>query len=190
MTTTTQMTGESAVRSLLAWCGYDVEADGLADTPRRVATAWAEMTSGEHIDPSGFLATIFHPDRSTDEMIVLRRVPFSSLCEHHVLPFVGHVTVAYVPTEGAGIVGVSKLARVIEAYSRRLQVQERFTTQVADCIEDNLDTRGVAVTVTAIHTCMSLRGIRKDSAEMVTSVTRGLFREDARARAEFFALAR
>lgn len=180
--------GTEAVQTLLAVLGYDPEAAALADTPRRLVAALTELTSGEATDPAAFLAVTFEAD--ADEMIVLRRVPLVSVCEHHLLPFTGHATVAYIPAPGAGVVGVSKLARVVDGYARRLQLQERLTAQIADAIESQLDTVGVGVMVTALHSCLAIRGARKDGAELVTSVTRGLFRSDAAARAEFFSLAR
>lgn len=180
---------EQAVRALLAGIGYDTQASAvLHDTPRRVASAYAELTSGEQENPDKYLAVTFPAD--ADEMIVLRHIPFVSVCEHHLFPFAGHATVAYIPALGAGVVGVSKLARVVDAYARRLQLQERLTAQIASCIETNLATIGVAVTVTATHSCLALRGARKDGAVFVTSVTRGRFREDPAARQEFFSLAR
>lgn len=180
--------GTEAVQTLLSVLGYDPEAGPLLDTPRRLVAALTELTSGETTDPAGFLAVSFPAD--ADEMIVLRRVPLVSVCEHHLLPFTGHATVAYIPAPGAGVVGVSKLARVVDGYARRLQLQERLTAQIADAIESRLDTVGVGVMVTALHSCLAIRGARKDGAELVTSVTRGLFRSDPAARAEFFSLAR
>lgn len=179
---------EEAVRALLVALGYDPTAPGLAATPRRVAAALAELTGGDLVDPGEYLKTTFAAD--ADEMIVLRRVPVESLCEHHLLPFTGHATVGYIPAPGAGVVGVSKLARVVEGYARRLQLQERLTGQIADCIEGHLSTVGVAVMISAAHSCMMLRGIRRNGSELVTSVTRGAFRADPSTRAEFFALAR
>jgi GTP cyclohydrolase IA len=176
------------VRSLLFGLGYDAESDELADTPRRLAEALAELTAGEQVDPARFLKVTFAAD--ADEMIVLRRCPLTSVCEHHLMPFRGHATVGYIPAPGAGVVGLSKLARVVDGYARRLQLQERLTAQIAGCIEAGLSTAGVAVTITAVHECLSVRGARKDGAELVTSDTRGAFRADPAARAEFFALAR
>ena len=176
------------VRGLLAQLGYDPDAPPYRETPRRLASALAELTAGETDDPARYLKVTFPAD--ADEMVVLRRVPFVSLCEHHLFPFTGHATVGYIPAAGAGVVGVSKLARVVDAYARRLQLQERLTAQVAACLQGGLDTLGVAVTISAVHTCMALRGPRKQGAELVTSVTLGAFRTDPSARAEFFALAR
>ncbi len=176
------------VRALLASLGYNPDCPALAETPRRFASALAELTAGETLDPARHLKTTFPAD--ADEMVMMRRVPFASLCEHHLLPFTGRATVAYIPAPGAGVVGISKLVRVVEEYARRLQMQERLTAEVADCIETHLDTVGVAVMLTAVHSCMTLRGVRTGGAALVTSVTRGAFRTDARARAEFFALDR
>lgn len=188
--TTTVTQAYAPIVELLGSLGYDAGSEALRETPRRLASALAELTAGENTDPADYLAMVFHPAASTDEMICLRRIEFTSLCEHHVLPFLGHATVAYIPQVSAGVVGVSKLARVVDAYARRLQIQEQLTAQIADCIEGSLDTRGVAVLISAVHSCLTIRGARKHGAEMVTSVTRGLFRTDAAARAEFFALAR
>lgn len=184
---------EAAVETLLAYCGYDLrqmQMDGLSRTPHRVVSAWRELTAGERSDPGDHLARVFDPDgMDVDEMIVLRRIGFVSLCEHHVLPFVGHATVAYIPAPGASIVGVSKLARVVEGYAHRLQVQERLTSQIAHCLDKHLNNVGVAVQIEATHSCLSLRGIRKETAVMVTSKLMGLFKDDPRARAEFLDLA-
>jgi len=176
------------VRGLLQQLGYDPDAAPYRETPRRLAAALAELTAGETDDPARYLKVTFPAD--ADEMIVLRRVPFVSLCEHHLFPFTGYATVGYIPAQGAGVVGVSKLARVVDAYARRLQLQERLTAQIAGCIQEGFATLGVAVTIAAYHACMELRGPRKQGAELVTSVTLGAFRSDPSARAEFFALAR
>lgn len=173
-----------AVRRLLEFIGEDPNREGLADTPARVTRALAEMTSGYRQDPATVLATTF--DVECDEMVVVRGIPFTSLCEHHLLPFVGTVDVGYVP-EGR-VVGLSKLARLVEVYARRLQVQERMTIQIADAIEQHLAPKGVAVVVRARHSCMAARGVGKE-AEMVTSRVRGALRDSAAARAEFMALA-
>lgn len=188
----TGVSARYAVKALLEHCGYDCDNDsGIAETPRRVVQAWEELTAGQHSDPGEHLARTFDADgMDVDEMIVLRRIGFVSLCEHHVLPFTGHASVAYLPRPGASIVGVSKLARVVDGYARRLQVQERLTSQIATCVDKHLDNVGVAVQIEATHTCLSLRGIRKESAVMVTSKLTGLFRDDPRARAEFLELIR
>lgn len=186
-----QAQATDAVATLLRYCGYDPLDPGLLDTPARVARALRELTSGEHSVPGDHLARVFDAnDMDVDQMILLRRVPFVSLCEHHLLPFVGHASVAYLPSPGAQVVGLSKLARVVEDYSRRLQVQERLTAQVARCIDEHTDNEGVAVMLSARHLCMSIRGVRKENAVMVTSKLLGAFRTDAQTRGEFLSLAR
>lgn len=180
---------EEAVRTVLRFIGYDPGIEGLLDTPRRVLASLSEFTSGAGLDPGLHLARVFQADdMDVDAMIVLRHIPFTSVCEHHLLPFFGYASVAYIPSPGAAVVGLSKLARVVEGYARRLQVQERMTAQVAKCLDVHIDNVGVAVTLQATHTCMSMRGVRKESAVMVTSKLTGAFREDPRARAEFFEL--
>jgi GTP cyclohydrolase I len=176
---------EQSARCLIRGLGYDDRGE-LNETPRRIADAYDELTAGERIDPGDFLAVTFEAD--TDEMIVLRRVPFVSLCEHHLMPFTGHASVGYIPEPGAGVVGVSKLARVVDAYARRLQIQERLTAQIADCLQHGLKTAGVAVTIAAVHSCMTLRGVLKPGASLVTSDTRGVFREEGATRGEWWAL--
>lgn len=174
---------EDAVVRLLQWVGEDPGRDGLRDTPGRVVRALRDLCGGYTIDPAVVLDRCF--DVAHDEMIVVRRVPFHSLCEHHLLPFTGHATVAYIPNER--LVGLSKLARVVDLFARRLQVQERLTNQIADAIDEHLDPAGVGVIVTAVHSCMAHRGIQKH-AEMVTSSVRGAMREDPSARHELLAL--
>jgi len=176
---------EDAVVRLLQAIGEDPDRDGLRDTPRRVVKALGEMTCGYLEDPADILATVFDVD--FDEMIVVRRIPFVSLCEHHLLTFVGHATVGYVPKDL--VVGLSKLARLVDCYARRLQVQERMTRQIADAIDTHLRPAGVAVLIESTHSCMSSRGVAK-VAPMVTSDVRGCFRDQPEARAEFMALAR
>jgi len=172
------------VRALLAHIGEDPERDGLLGTPGRVVRALAELTSGYHVDIAELLAVRF--DERHDELVMVRRVPFSSLCEHHMLPFTGHATVGYVPR--TGIVGLSKIARLVDAYARRLQVQERLTAQIADALTEHLDPLAVGVIVEAEHHCMAMRGIQRQ-APMVTSCLRGVLRERADLRQEFLALA-
>lgn len=174
---------EEAARALLVALGTDVEDEGLADTPRRMAGAYAEL-----LTPVPFIATTFPNDAGYDELVVARDIPFHSLCQHHLLPFHGVAHVAYLP--GERIVGLSKLARVVESLSRDLQVQERLTVQVADWLEETLDPRAVGVVLEAEHTCMSLRGVRKPGSRTVTSALRGLLRDDARTRSEFLSLVR
>jgi GTP cyclohydrolase IA len=170
-----------AATDLLHALGADVEADGLQDTPRRVAEAYAEL-----LTPRPFRATTFPNDDGYDELIVARSIPFHSLCMHHMLPFHGIAHVGYLP--GERILGLSKLGRVVEYFSRDLQIQERLTTQVADWLERELEPKGVGVVLEAEHMCMSLRGVQKLGAKTVTSAMRGLLREDPRTRQEFLAL--
>lgn len=180
---------EDAVRRLLQYVGEDPERDGLADTPRRVTKAWREMTTGYNQDPASILSVQFAQDADHyGGIIALRRVPFSSLCEHHVLPFTGYADVAYIPGESGRIVGLSKLARLVDIYARRLQVQERLTVQIVEALQAHLEPAAAACVIRADHTCMSLRGVTKTAGGMVTSEMRGLFMDDPRARAELMAL--
>jgi GTP cyclohydrolase IA len=172
-----------AVADLLDALGVDRESESLADTPARVARAYAEL-----LTPEPFETTTFPNDEGYDELVVARDIPFSSLCEHHLLPFAGVAHVGYLP--GARLLGLSKLARIVTHYSRRLQVQERLTTQVADWLVDELDPKGVGVVLEAEHACMSMRGVRADGARTVTSALAGLVRNDQRTRSEFLALVR
>ena len=171
-----------AVSDLLVALGQDPVSDHLADTPRRVAAAYVELLS-----PAPFSMTTFPNEEGYDEMVLARDIPFTSLCQHHLLPFTGRASVAYLP--GDRIVGLSKLARVVELFARRLQVQERLTAQIADQLETALAPRGVGVVVDAEHSCMSLRGVRATGARTTTSALRGLMREDGRTRSEFLSLA-
>jgi GTP cyclohydrolase IA len=170
-----------AARELLSALGADVESEPLADTPRRVADAYAEL-----LTPRPFRATTFPNDDGYDELIVARGIPFHSLCMHHLLPFHGIAHVGYLP--GKRILGLSKLGRVVELFSRDLQIQERLTVQVADWLEEQLEPKGVGVVLQAEHMCMSLRGVQKLGAKTVTSAMRGLLREDPRTRQEFLSL--
>lgn len=172
----------AAVREILIAVGEDPDRDGLVKTPARVARMYEELFAGLVGEPDDYLATTF--EHAHDEMIVVRDIPFYSLCEHHLLPFFGRAAVGYIPNER--IVGLSKLARVVEHLARRPQVQERLTCQVADSIEQVLEPVGVAVTIEAEHTCMTMRGVKKPGSRMVTSVTRGAFRDNPATRAEFF----
>ena len=171
----------SGVRALLALCGADPADPGVSETPRRVLKAMLEMTSGRHDDPGAILSTTFDK-HAYDQMVVLRGVEFVSLCEHHLLPFTGRAVVAYVP--GDRVVGLSKLARLVDCYSRRLQIQERMTQQIADALTEHLRPRGAGVVVAAAHSCMCARGVRKAGAEMVTSCLTGVLRDKPEARAE------
>ncbi len=173
---------EAAIREILIAIGEDPERDGLVKTPARVARMYEELFVGLAGEPNEYLETTF--EHAHDEMIVVRDIPFYSMCEHHLLPFFGRATVGYIPNER--IVGLSKLARVVEHLARRPQVQERLTCQVADHIEQVLDPVGVAVTIEAEHTCMTMRGVKKPGSQMVTSITRGAFRKNPATRAEFF----
>jgi len=174
---------EAAVRTLLSWAGDDPRREGLLDTPKRVVTAFGDWFSGYDEDPRGYLARTFEEVAGYDEMIVLRDIQFESHCEHHMAPIIGRAHVGYLPD--GKVVGISKLARVVEAYARRLQVQEKMTAQIADCINDVLQPRGVGVVVEAAHECMTTRGVHKRGVSMITSKMLGSFREDARTRAEF-----
>jgi GTP cyclohydrolase I len=172
---------QDAARKLLRALGADVDADVLEETPRRVADAYAEL-----LTPRPFRATTFPNDEGYDELIVARSIPFHSLCMHHLLPFQGVAHVGYLP--GERIIGLSKLGRVVEFFSRDLQIQERLTTQVADWLERELEPKGVGVVLEAEHMCMSLRGVQKLGSKTVTSGLRGLVRDDVRTRQEFLAL--
>lgn len=171
-----------AARELLAALGADLEREGLRETPRRMVDAYAEL-----LTPTEFNPTTFANDDDYDELVVAREIPFHSLCEHHLLPFAGVAHVGYLP--GERIVGLSKLARVVELYARSLQVQERMTTQIAGWLERELSPKGVGVVLEAEHSCMTLRGVHKPGARTVTSALRGKLRDDPRTRAEFLALA-
>jgi len=171
-----------AVAELLAAIGEDPGRDGLTDTPRRVASMYEELFAGLSDDPSRHLTVTFAADH--DEMVMVRDIPFASLCEHHLVPFIGRAHLAYIPAEDGRITGLSKLARLVDGYARRLQVQERMTTQIADAVETVLGPRGVLVVVEAEHLCMSMRGVKKPGTVTVTSSVRGLFRSDAATRAE------
>lgn len=169
-----------AVREILLAIGEDPDREGLLKTPDRVARMYAEVFSGLRQEPTEHLKAIFH--EQYDEMIALRDIPFYSMCEHHLLPFTGRAHIAYVPD--GQILGISKLARLVECFARRPQVQERLTTQIADTLMEGLKPKGVAVVMEATHTCMTIRGVRKPGSEMVTSAVRGLFKKNAATRNE------
>jgi len=173
---------ERAVREILAAVGEDPDRDGLARTPARVAAMYAEVFSGLAEDPADHLAVTFELDH--DEMVMIRDIPFYSVCEHHLVPFIGKAHVAYIPNDDGRITGLSKLARLVEGFSRRPQVQERLTTQIADALVERLEPRGVLVVIEAEHLCMSMRGVRKPGTVTVTSQVRGLFRTNPATRAE------
>jgi GTP cyclohydrolase I len=172
-----------AVTTLLRFIGEDPSRDGLIDTPARVLKAWREMTTGYDDDPAGILSRTF--DETSDEMVVLRGISFHSTCEHHLLPFYGEASVGYLPGK---VVGISKLARLVDCFGRRLQIQERMTRQIAESIERHLEAPGVGVIIRAHHLCMGCRGVRQQNTEMVTSAMLGTLRSDAMARAEFLRL--
>ncbi len=180
-----QAQAEEAVRTLLRWAGDDPAREGLLDTPRRVVKAYSDWFSGYAEDPAEYLRRTFKEVDGYDELIVLRDIPFESHCEHHMAPIIGRAHVGYLPTNK--VVGISKLARVVEAYARRFQVQEKLTAQIAHCIEDVLKPRGVGVVIDASHECMTTRGIHKRGVSMVTSQMLGSFRDDPRTRSEFLA---
>jgi GTP cyclohydrolase I len=174
---------EEAVTTLLLWAGEDPLREGLVDTPRRVAKAYEDWFSGYGKDPLDFLERTFEEVEGYDEMIVLRDITFESHCEHHMAPIIGHAHVGYLPNNK--IVGISKLARVVDTFARRFQVQEKLTAQIAQCIDTVLKPKGVGVVIDAVHQCMTTRGIHKAGVSMVTSQMLGTFRTDARTRAEF-----
>ncbi|MDP6046041.1 MAG: GTP cyclohydrolase I FolE [Phycisphaerae bacterium] len=169
-----------AVRQILLAVGEDPDRQGLKDTPDRVARMYAELFDGIGRDASGYLKV--HFDEQYDEMVILRDIPFHSVCEHHLLPFIGKAHVAYLPD--GKVVGISKLARTVDTFAHRPQVQERLTCQIADALMDQLGARGVGVILEATHTCMTIRGVKKPGAEMVTSVMRGLFKSNLATRTE------
>jgi GTP cyclohydrolase IA len=177
---------EDAFREILRWIGEDPDRDGLRDTPRRLTRAFQEYFSGYREDPRAILQTTFEETDGYDEMIVLRGVPFHSHCEHHAAPIVGRAWVAYVPDRR--VVGISKLARVVEAYARRLQIQERLTAQIANAINETLSPQGVGVVIKAAHHCMLSRGVRAHGTDLVTSRMLGSFKDSAMTRGEFLAL--
>lgn len=175
---------EAAVREILAAVGEDPHRPGLLDTPRRVARMYQEMFSGLHQDPARHLEVVFPEEY--DEMVLIRDIPFTSMCEHHLLPFNGVAHVAYIPD--GKVTGLSKIARVVDEVARRPQVQERMTQEIADMINEHLETTGVAVVVSAEHSCMAIRGIRKPGSRTVTSALRGIFKTNQASRAEFMSL--
>ncbi len=177
---------EAAVRELLAAIGEDPDRDGLLKTPGRVARMYAEVTAGLHENPASHLTTVFEADH--DEIVLIRDIPFASMCEHHLLPFIGHAHVGYLPGDDGKVTGLSKLARLVDGYARRLQVQERLTSQIAEAMQSVLQPRGAIVVLEAEHMCMSIRGVQKPGALTITSAVRGLFRDDSRSRAEAMTL--
>jgi GTP cyclohydrolase I len=178
-----QKRAEDAVRVLLRWAGEDPAREGLRDTPRRVVSAFRDWYSGYGVDPREYLARTFEETAGYDEMVVLRDIEFESHCEHHMAPIIGRAHVGYLPT--SKVVGISKLARVVDAYARRFQVQEKMTAEIAACINTVLQPRGVGVVIEAVHECMTTRGVHKRGVSMITSNMLGTFRSDARTRSEF-----
>jgi GTP cyclohydrolase I len=176
---------EAAVTEILLAIGEDPKRDGIANTPSRVARMYEEIFSGLEIDPGEVLKVTFEADH--DEMVLVKDIPFASVCEHHLIPFIGHAHVAYIPSDDGRITGLSKIARLVEGFAKRPQVQERITSQIADTLERVLEPRGALVVVEAEHLCMSMRGVKKPGAITVTSAVRVLFLEVARTRAEAMA---
>ena len=174
---------EEAVRTLLRWAGDDPDREGLLETPKRVVNAYRDWFSGYESDPTEYLRRTFEEVGGYDEMVVLRDISFESHCEHHMAPIIGRVHVGYLPSDK--VVGISKLARVVDGYARRFQAQEKLTAQIASCIAEVLKPRGAGVIVDAVHECMTTRGVHKRGVSMVTSRMTGTFRADARTRAEF-----
>jgi GTP cyclohydrolase I len=174
---------EEAVKTLLRWAGDDPGREGLLDTPKRVVKAYADWFSGYSVDPREYMRRTFEEVEGYDEMVVLRDIAFESYCEHHMAPIIGRAHVGYLPSNK--VVGISKLARVVDGYARRFQVQEKLTAQIAACIDEVLKPRGVGVVIDSEHQCMTTRGVHKRGVSMVTSRMVGIFRSDARTRAEF-----
>jgi GTP cyclohydrolase I len=175
-----------AVRTLIRWAGDEPGREGLLDTPLRVARAWKEYCAGYQDDPALHLKRVFEEVGGYDDIVLLKDIPFQSHCEHHMAPIIGKAHIAYLPKNH--VVGISKLARVLHGFARRLQVQERLTAEVADCIWENLKPQGVAVVIEATHACMTARGVRTPGVSMVTSRMMGVFRDDERSRREILAL--
>jgi GTP cyclohydrolase I len=175
-----------AVRTLIRWAGDDPDREGLLDTPKRVARAWREYAKGYVEDPAFHLSRTFEEVGGYDEIVLLKDIPFQSHCEHHMAPIIGKASIAYLPRDK--VVGISKLARVLHGYARRLQVQERLTAEVADCISEHLQPKGVAVVIEAAHACMTARGVNTPGVMMTTSRMMGIFRSDERSRREVLAL--
>lgn len=175
---------EKAVREILLAVGEDIEREGLKETPERVARMYTELLAGMQKDPKEHLRSVFK--ENYEEIVLLRGVPFYSICEHHLMPFIGQANVAYLPS--GAILGISKLARIVDCFARRLQAQERLTYQIADFIMNNLKPQGVAVVLEASHSCMTIRGVKKPGSVMVTSALRGIFKRDPKSRSEIMSL--
>jgi GTP cyclohydrolase IA len=181
--TVSRKAAEAAVKTLLRWAGDDPNREGLRDTPKRIANAYQDWFSGYSSDPRAYLRRTFEEVEGYDEMVVLRDISFESFCEHHMAPIIGRAHVGYLPSDR--VVGISKLARVVDGFARRFQVQEKLTAQIAGCINEVLNPRGVGVVIDAVHQCMTTRGVHKRGVSMVTSKMLGSFRADASTRAEF-----
>ncbi|QNE06354.1 GTP cyclohydrolase I FolE [Croceicoccus marinus] len=177
---------QDAIRTLIRWTGDDPEREGLLDTPQRVARAWKEYCQGYGEDPAIHLSRVFEEVGGYDEVVLLKDIPFQSHCEHHMAPIIGKAAIAYLPRDH--VVGISKLARVLHGFARRLQIQERLTAEVAECIWNHLKPHGVAVVIEASHACMTARGVRTPGVGMVTSRMMGTFRDDERSRKEVLSL--
>jgi len=175
---------EKAVREILDALGEDADRDGIKLTPKRVANMYAELLAGSREDPTDYVRGLFR--EKCDEIVLLRDIPFYSICEHHLMPFIGKAHVAYLPKEF--VIGVSKLARIVDCFAKRLQVQERLTAQIADFLNEHLKPQGVAILLEASHSCMTIRGIKKPGSVMATSALRGIFKKDPRSRAEVLSL--
>ena len=186
--TVSQTEAEAAVRTLLRWAGDDPEREGLLDTPARVARSYRELFAGYEVDPRDYLERTFEEVGGYDELVVLKDIRFVSFCEHHMLPVVGRAHVGYLPTDR--VVGISKLARVVHGFARRLQIQEKMTSEIANAIQEVLRPQGVGVVIEAVHSCMTLRGVNTAGASLSTSCLMGVVRDDARTREEFLRLVR
>lgn len=184
----TQEQAEAAVRTLIEWAGDDPDREGLIETPTRVARSYRELFAGYETDPRAYLERTFDEVGGYDELVVLRDIPVTSFCEHHMLPFLGKAHVGYLPNER--VVGISKLARVVQGFARRLQIQEKLTAQIADAIQDILKPKGVGVLVISEHSCMTMRGVNTPGTRLTTSHLLGEVRDDPRTRQEFFELVR
>jgi GTP cyclohydrolase I len=179
---------EAAVRTLIGWAGDDPDREGLRDTPRRVAKAYEELYRGYREDAGAVLSRVFEEVAGYDDMVLVRDIPFTSHCEHHMVPFVGRAHIGYYPSEG--VVGLSKLARVVDVFAKRLQTQETMTAQIVAAVDDALHPRGVAVIIEAEHMCMSMRGVQKQGASTITTRFTGVFRDDPAEQARFYSMVR
>jgi len=179
---------EAAVRTLIRWAGDDPAREGLIDTPKRVVKAYRELFEGYDQDSSKILDKVFEEVAGYDDMVLVREIPFASHCEHHMVPFVGHAHIAYYPSDG--VVGLSKLARLVDVYARRLQTQETMTAEIVEAMVDSLNPRGVAVMIEAEHMCMSMRGVRKQGSTTITTRFTGIFRDDPAEQVRFMSMVR